>query len=228
VSYNVHQWTGTDGVIAPQRVVKVLKELNADIIGLQETNFSHNGKGFRIQDLAAEMGMKVVTGATLQFENGNYGNVLLTNHPVIRVRRINLSVHTREPRGALDVDLNFNGSTVRIIVTHLGLRAFERRAQVAVLMDSISIGHSDRTIILGDFNFWSPVSIAERQLTNRFGKSPALRTYPARFPMFPLDRIWVNPNKALVETAVHTSPVSKIASDHLPIKATIRFGFSST
>ncbi len=212
-----------DGLHAPERILEVLRELNASIIGLQEINFPHNGNGFRPEDLAAEMRMEIITGPTLHRNKGKFGNVLLTSYPVQRIRRVNLSVYSREPRGALDVDLAVNGSVVRIIVTHLGLRAFERLAEVSILMDSISIGHSDKTIIMGDFNFWLPISVAERRLTNRFGKSPALRTYPSRFPLFPLDRIWVNPHHALVKTSVHASALSKTASDHLPIKAVIRF-----
>ena len=49
--------------------------------------------------------------------------------------KVDLTVYRREPRGALDVDLDIDGRTVRVVVTHLGLLPGERRKQVRRLLD---------------------------------------------------------------------------------------------
>ncbi|HZA56701.1 MAG TPA: hypothetical protein VE616_20825, partial [Candidatus Udaeobacter sp.] len=55
-----------------------------------------------------------------------------------------------------------------------------------------------------------------------FGQAPRLRTFPSRFPVFPLDRIWVSPPSALIRLSIFNTPLTRIASDHLPLKATIQ------
>ena len=40
VTYNIHKCVGLDRLRRPERVVKVLKEIDADIIGLQSTIFN--------------------------------------------------------------------------------------------------------------------------------------------------------------------------------------------
>ena len=129
------------------------------------------------------MNMEVVCGTTLCRDGDDFGNVLLSKFPVIQTRRHNLSVKAREPRGALDVDLLVNGTPVKIVVTHLGLRAFERSLQIEMLLESVSVNDTVCTVLMGDFNVWSPVSMARRHLQKRFGNAPFFRTYPSRFPL---------------------------------------------
>jgi endonuclease/exonuclease/phosphatase family metal-dependent hydrolase len=49
----------------------------------------------------------------------------------------------------------------------------------------------------------------------------ALPTFPSRFPVFALDRILGNPESMVLGIEVHSTPLARIASDHLPIKARI-------
>ena len=55
-SYNIHKYVGIDGVFDPERVAKVIKELKAEIVGLQEIDslFSReeNGAGLILKRLA--------------------------------------------------------------------------------------------------------------------------------------------------------------------------------
>jgi endonuclease/exonuclease/phosphatase family metal-dependent hydrolase len=222
VSYNVHQWIGMDQRYSPERIFEVLHELNADLVGLQEVSLGRNGgKSLRTEVLEKNMNMEVVCGTTLCRDGDDFGNVLLSKFPVIQTRRHNLSVKAREPRGALDVDLLVNGTPVKIVVTHLGLRAFERSLQIEMLLESVSVNDTVCTVLMGDFNVWSPVSMARRHLQKRFGNAPFFRTYPSRFPLFALDRILVTPGHVLTQTTVHRSRTAKVASDHLPVTALI-------
>jgi hypothetical protein len=49
----------------------------------------------------------------------------------------------------------------------------------------------------------------------------ALPSFPARFPLFALDRILANPPDLIAGIEVHDTPLARIASDHLPVKARI-------
>lgn len=145
----------------------------------------------------------------------------LTTWPVLAVRRLDLSVPGREPRGALDVDLNIQGKTARVIVTHLGLRGAERRHQVKRLIAALSIESAGLVIALGDANEWLPAGRPLRTLHAAFGKTRAQRTFPSVLPFLALDRIWVRPKEDLLDVRPHKTPLARIASDHLPLKALI-------
>jgi endonuclease/exonuclease/phosphatase family metal-dependent hydrolase len=74
---------------------------------------------------------------------------------------------------------------------------------------------------MGDLNEWFPPGRPARWLHRHFGWGPAPPTFPSTFPLFALDRILVRPPAALVELRVLRSPQARIASDHLPLRATI-------
>jgi endonuclease/exonuclease/phosphatase family metal-dependent hydrolase len=222
-SYNVHRCVGVDGRQDPERVARVIRELGADIVGLQEVG-SRDGvmeKIRQIEWLAAASGYHSIAGPTIQRSDGDFGNVLLTGGRAREIRRLDLSHPGREPRGAIDVDLDIDGTIVRVLVTHLGLRPGERRFQVKRLLDVLSLEGSRLTVVMGDINEWLPGSRPLRWLHGRLGRAPAMRTFPSFLPLLALDRIWVWPRKALQAIEVHGTPAARIASDHLPIKASI-------
>jgi len=164
-----------------------------------------------------------VAGPTMFSSGGHYGNAVLTSRRATAVRHVSLSVAGREPRGAVDVDLEVDGRTIQLVVTHLGLRRFERVKQVEAILTSVVGAPSGRLIVVaGDFNEWRPGDQSLRPLHARFGRS-RVRTFPSRRPLFAFDRILVEPRDALVSFEVHDSPLARVASDHLPVKAVIEY-----
>lgn len=222
-SYNVHRCVGLDGSQEPDRVARVLRELRADIVGLQEVDSRSDppGQVRQLEQLAAASGYHSIAGPTILRQDGHYGNALLTGGRAREIRRLDLSHPRREPRGAIDVDLDIDGVIVRVIVTHLGLWPGERRFQVKRLLDVLSLEGGNLTVVMGDINEWLPGSRPLRWLHGRLGRAPAIRTFPSFLPLLALDRIWVWPRKALQAIEVHRTPAARIASDHLPIKASI-------
>lgn len=223
-SYNVHGCVGTDGQRDIARVARVIRELGCDTIGLQEVGSHHDGRESvrQLEILARETGMHAVAGATIIMPDRDYGNALLTNRPVLEIRRHNLSYPRCEPRGALDVDLNVSGIVVRVIVTHLGLRPAERRHQVKQLIELLSEYHPERPlVIMGDINEWLPGGRPLKWLHELMDETPARRSYPTWLPLFALDRVWSRPRGSLIAFDVHRTPLSRCASDHFPVKATI-------
>ena len=220
-SYNIHLGIGRDGMFAPQRVAAVLGELDADVIALQEVGFGP-GDFDMFGYLCTYTGYASVPGPTMPRPGGGeYGNALLSRHPVLGVRRIELSIPGREPRGALDVDIDCKGRRMRVVVTHLGLSPAERRNQITRLLSYLDRREATPTILLGDLNEWFLWGRPLRWLRRHFQRTPAPATFPSGRPLFALDRIWVWPRELLQRVAVHSTPLSRIASDHLPVTAVV-------
>lgn len=223
-SYNVHSCIGMDGRCDVPRVAAVIRELECDTVGLQEVIGRHGDKcePQQLEVLAEETGMQAVAGPTLARQTGHYGNGLLTRRRVLAVRRHDLSVDRCEPRGALEVDLEVGAHAVRVLVTHLGLRPRERRAQVKQIVDVLRTTPSEQPLVLlGDINEWLPIGRPLRWLHRSLEQGPAGRTFPVWLPLLSLDRIWVRPRSALASLAVHRSQLARIASDHYPVKARV-------
>jgi endonuclease/exonuclease/phosphatase family metal-dependent hydrolase len=75
------------------------------------------------------------------------------------------------------------------------------------------------TILMGDFNEWRRRRSSLGILEPTFGGGASPRSFPSRRPIFALDRILGWPEGLVSDLAVHTSPVARIASDHLPLTA---------
>ena len=214
-SYNVHACRGTDGRKDAARIAAVIEETGCDTVGLQESDYG-------LDFIARRCGMEAIPGLTLLRHDGPYGNALLTRRRVLAVRRLGFTYSGREPRNALDVDLEVGGETVRVIVTHLGLWPAERRYQVRQILDLLRhTPVSERIVVLGDINEWLPLGRPLRWLNGLFGHSIVERSFPSRWPLLALDRAWVRPRHSLLALKAHRSPLATLASDHLPVKALV-------
>jgi endonuclease/exonuclease/phosphatase family metal-dependent hydrolase len=213
-SYNIHGCVGRGNVRDVARVAEVIRELDCDTVGLQEV--------FGAKELGERTKLTLVEGKPHRWHERHVGNALLTNRPVLAVRHHDWSWPGHEPRAALDVDLEIGGEPVRVIVTHLGLKPYERRFQVGKILDLLKQAPApERLIVLGDINEWLPLGRPLRWLNELLGHSPAERTFPSAWPLFALDRVWVRPRHALLAYSAHRSPLAALASDHLPVKAII-------
>jgi endonuclease/exonuclease/phosphatase family metal-dependent hydrolase len=237
-TYNVHACVGVDGRYDPARIAAVLSELAADIISLQEVGGQRHGGQLSEQAafLAEQTGLQMVAGPDRNYRSSRFGNAILTRFPVLAVRYIDLSVRGCEPRGALDVDLAIGeritspgargGRALRVVATHLGLRGGERRMQTSRLLGALA-GPGDDTrpagdtaiLMMGDLNEWRGRRAGIRALDRELGHAPAPRTFPSWCPILPLDRIYAGPPALVRDVLVHRSPLARLASDHLPLRA---------
>ncbi len=221
-TYNVHGCVGTDGRRDVARVAEVVRELDADIIALQEVVFSSVTETERpVALLSALSDMQAVSAPVERRDGVRLGNVLLTTFPIARRGTLNLDVGSFEPRRALDVRLSTGEADLRVIATHLGLRPAERRRQVKALLSLLRSDAAALTLLMGDFNEWFLRGRPLRWLEAHFGKTRARATFPSRFPVLALDRIWSLPRTSLLESWVHRSARARAASDHLPVIATV-------
>jgi len=219
-SYNIHRCIGTDGRCDPEKVATVIRELRCDPVGLQEVDNTPGAAptSMQLEYLQRSTGLTAIAGLRLTRHLGHYGNALLTGRPVISVRRHDLSVTRYEPRGALDVELDIDGRAVRFVVTHLGLSPGERRKQMQRLLTILSLTPEDEPLVLlGDINEWWPHGRPLRWLHAIFGRPPSAPSFPSRMPFLSLDRIWARPRDSLRLVTAFQTPLSRQASDHLPV-----------
>jgi len=173
-TYNIHRCVGQDGRYDPDRILRVLKELQANVIALQEVD-SREHRGLELLHcLANELGYIPIAGPTLLRHDGHYGNAILTNLDVIRVARLDLSVAGREPRGALDVDLDCHGQALHVVATHLGLWPADRRIQIQPLLKLFKPQSRNLGVLMGDLNEWLLWGRQIRRLQRLFGKARAI------------------------------------------------------
>ena len=219
-SYNVHRAIGRDRRCAPQRILGVLREIDADVVALQEVE-ARDGGADMLAWLGRELGFHSVPGTTLIRHDGHYGNGVLSRFPVRSVVHCDLSWRGREPRAAIATDIELEGRVVRFVATHLGLRPAERRDQVQRLLKLFTDQPYERAILVGDLNEWFLWGRPLRRLHRYFQKTPSPATFPARMPLLSLDRVWTHPRSMLRTLSVHRTPLARLASDHLPLVATL-------
>lgn len=223
-TYNIHRCIGADGRQLPARVAAVIGEIGAVAVGLQEVESS--GAGSRqLDELAERCRMEPIPGPTILRADGEfYGNALLTALPVREIRRVDLTVPGREPRGLLQASLDGPGGDLVVLVTHLGLKRWERRKQVRTVIQVLDDTGGVPLALLGDFNETDWPFRRRTGLRAWFGHTPRPRTFPARLPFLCLDRVWVRPRTGLKVLTVHRSANARVASDHLPVVGEIVLG----
>ena len=223
-TYNVHGCVGTDGRHDPDRIIRVIRELDADVVALQEFTYpSDVALETRTPAVLASLDRyECALGPTRPHRNEHlFGNVVLTRHPIEAVDRIDLSIERREARGAVVMKLRAGDVAVHVLATHLGLTVAERRFQVRQLMEFLNRTQPERLIVLGDFNDWLPGRSVVHALDAALGKPPRVRSFPVWCPILPLDRVWVKPFAALKRLSTHVSPLARRASDHFPVIADV-------
>lgn len=224
-SYNVHKCVGVDRKFDPARTSHVIREIGADVIALQEAD-TRFGERRGLLDLAwmeRETGLFPVPISGVSKAHGWHGNVILFREGLVRdVHQIKLP--GLEPRGALITELELkNGSTFRIIAAHLGLLNRSRQQQARMILDILRSREEHPTVLMGDLNEWR---LGDRSSLNTlatvFGLPAAVPSFPSRLPVLALDRIMANRPGLIDAVETHDSPLARLASDHLPIKAVVK------
>ncbi len=224
-TYNIHGCVGIDRQYNPERVAAVLRDIDADIVCLQEV--SARRRAGRHADqwscFAEATGCRALLGAGLRDRRRRIGNAILTRFPALAVRTIDLSIPGLAPRGAIDADLLVGGRKLRVIATHFGLSALERRLQAGRLIAALAEPHAigpaaaATVLLMGDLNEWRGRGGVVGVFDRRLGPSESARTFPSWMPVLPLDRIYADGPAVLGEIAVCRSPLARLASDHLPL-----------
>jgi predicted phosphate transport protein (TIGR00153 family) len=173
--------------------------------------------------LAKATGLVPVPVSNTHRGHGWHGNLVLVREGAVRRLR-QIALPGLEPRGALVADLDLAMGPVRVVAAHLGLLRHSRLLQVEMLLAHAGDGADRPVVLMGDMNEWRRQG---RSALSRFapGFGPIGRgvpSFPSYFPVLALDRVLVQPEKLVERIEAHDTPLSRLASDHLPVKALIR------
>ena len=227
-TYNVHRCRGLDGRTRPERIARVLRAIDADVVALQEVVGAGPRGGGHAEELGALLGMGWVMAPARQLRGHQFGNAVLSRFPITQHIEHDLSWKTCEPRRVQRVDVALDGCTLHVYNVHFGTAILERTHQAERLAAIVSDRHvAGPKLVLGDFNEWmrgkATQILVEKlnsvDLTNYLRRR---RTYPGVFPILHLDHIYYDGAVDIVGVELARTRLSLVASDHLPLVADVR------
>ncbi|MEH3104706.1 MAG: endonuclease/exonuclease/phosphatase family protein [Sphingomonas phyllosphaerae] len=221
-SYNIRKAIGTDRRRSPERVLQVLREVDADLVALQEADrrFGQRAAVLTPHLLEEHSDWQSVGLGMRATSMGWHGNAILVRKSARIVDCAQLHLPALEPRGAVMADVAIGGATVRIVGMHLDLSGLWRRKQAAAILAHIGADSgSTPTVMMGDLNEWSRAAGCLRDFGTCFRFAETGPSFHARRPIARLDRIMVSPQWRIEACGVHQSAAARVASDHLPIWA---------
>jgi endonuclease/exonuclease/phosphatase family metal-dependent hydrolase len=238
-TYNIHKgFSQFNRRVVLHELRERLRELDADIVFLQEVQGEHEGHVQRHADypagpqhefLADEFWAHHAYGMNSVYDGGHHGNAILSRFPIVQSNNKDVSAHRFESRGLLHCEVEVGGQKVDCLCVHFGLFAKGRRMQKRALIEYVrsTIPEDEPLIIAGDFNDWrdqlSPGlerGIGVRDVFEQYNGRTA-RSYPSRLPLFRLDRIYVR-GLDVQHCEVHTGGKWRRLSDHAALSAQLK------
>ncbi|MGB7373385.1 endonuclease/exonuclease/phosphatase family protein [Pontixanthobacter sp.] len=220
-SYNIHKAIGNDMRRDPARIIAVLREIDADIIALQEADLRIGQRASVLpRALIDDTDWKIVPVATRPRSIGWHGNAILVRRAIEVLNAQAVHLPSLEPRGAVRTDLSVAGSHIRVFGAHLDLSGLRRRAQIkAILGANDALPANYPAVIMGDFNQWGLHTGAMQEFGPAWQSLPLGKSFPSRQPLACLDRIVASAEWRCSASGVHHSAAAAQASDHLPVLA---------
>lgn len=232
LSYNIHKgFTITNQAFILEQIRDALRELNADILFLQEVLGTHDEvpiegwtSSAQFEFLADSVWSHYSYGKNAVYQEGHHGNAILSKFPIKSWSNHRISTNRLEHRGLLKCHVEVPGLGKDLVLanTHLDLTQAGRDKQADMLIRHMLEEGDQPWVLVGDFNDWnkkvSPV--IERQLSSKevfrhlHGDYP--KTFPSFMPMLSLDRVFVHKITPVKAEALNGKRWRKL-SDHLPL-----------
>ncbi len=222
-SYNIRKCIGLDRRRDPERTLNVLREIDADIVALQEADRRFGARQSAIPPLLLRdyTDYRAVALDTRPDSIGWHGNAILVREAVkVRANGI-IPLPTVEPRGAVWADVVVRGVALRVVGMHLDLSGLRRRQQVHTIVAHAQAGCEHPLVLMGDLNEWSTRAGCLRAFGEGLTVLAPGRSFHTRRPVAQLDRIVICDRLHANATGVHRSPMAARASDHLPVWASL-------
>jgi endonuclease/exonuclease/phosphatase family metal-dependent hydrolase len=214
-----------------------VRSTSADVVFLQEVLGSHTAHAERHKNwpdapqyefLADSIWSAYAYGRNAVYTEGHHGNGLLSKFPILSWVNHDISVGKHEKRGLLHCVIRPPGATqdTHLICAHLALRESHRQRQFQMLCDLVcnTIPPSAPLFIAGDFNDWRlrahNVLLRCAGLKEAFVESigRAAKTFPARWPVLKLDRVYFRNARVTNSSVLSMQPWSHL-SDHAALAA---------
>ncbi len=226
-SYNIHKGIGLDRRRDPDRIIAVLREIDADVVALQEADrrFGSRRSVLPLASIDEHTPYRAVSldhagSAGRPLSIGWHGNALLVRRGIEVADAQAVPLPTLEPRGAIRADLVVSGRKLRVVGMHLDLSGLRRRQQVRSILGHLAeCGDDMPTVLMGDLNEWSQHGGCLHEFHHGWRVLNCGRSFPSRRPVAQLDRIVISPDWRILESRVHHSALAARGSDHLPVHA---------
>lgn len=230
-TYNIHKCRGLDGRMRPERIAEVLRDVDAEIVAVQEIlGAGDDLRRDQVHFLCRHLpGYQCVFGENRKHGSAQYGNAIFSRLPIEGSRNYDLTWRGCERRGCLRADIRLPaGGVLHVFNVHLGTAFFERRHQGRVLTANVVRSElRGPRVVLGDFNEWTR-GLATRLLASDLEEPDVQRflrrkkTYPGVLPVLHLDHVYHDRALELQNFYLHRKRPALVASDHLPMVAVFR------
>jgi endonuclease/exonuclease/phosphatase family metal-dependent hydrolase len=222
MTYNIHQGINADLKMDLEAIIGAIQAERPNILMLNEVNRTRATNGYSevLALISAKIGMPYILGNN--YADGQYGNALLTNLPIIEWDNTHFVHNTTETRGVFRVVVDTAGGPITLYGTHLDHIAspkdvrYEQVDEILALWDQ-----NPRSIFLGDLNatpetpeiqqIYAAGFVDVLQATNQEEVFTFWNASPAAG--FRIDHIFVTPD---IEFGAAWVPQTR-ASDHLPV-----------
>jgi endonuclease/exonuclease/phosphatase family metal-dependent hydrolase len=226
LAYNIHHGAGNDEVLDLERIARLIRELEPDLVALQEIDnrTERTGGVAQAAELGRMTGMGSVFGPFMDYRGGEYGMAVLSDLPFVNPTN-HLLPEGAEPRSSLAIRVQLPDGAGELIFAgiHFYRTAEERMAQARRLLHLLE--PEDVPVILaGDFNS-TPDSEVMALIGETFvvpDKGADHFTFRSDRPEREIDFVVYRPADrfTVVESRVIDEPV---ASDHRPLLLVVEF-----
>lgn len=232
ITYNIHKGLSPLGrQLVIGRLREALRHSGADVVFLQEVQGFHQRHALRWprypqgqHHFLAAGHWQAVYGKNAVYRHGHHGNALLSRWPILAHHNHDISAFRFEQRGLLHVILQWHQRPIHALCVHLCLFNQGRQRQLGQLCDYVAthVPADAPLIIAGDFNDWQhrahdllarPLTLVDSFVACH-GK--VARSFPARWPVLPLDRVYVRGWRVKQAQVLSQMPWAEL-SDHAPL-----------
>lgn len=224
-SYNIRKAIGLDRRRNPERTLEVLREIDADVVALQEADrrFGERASAIPPHWFDEHSPYRPLPLALRPHGIGWHGNALLVRRDFAASECTPLHLPAIEPRGAISAAVSVGGICIRIVGMHLDLSGIRRVRQARAVLHHLAHDCAPGpTVLMGDLNEWSANGGCLREFGQHFRDVETGNSFHSRRPVARLDRIFVSRELMVADAGVHRSAAAARASDHLPIWAILR------
>ena len=223
VSYNIRKAVGLDWRRNPHRILGVLAALDPDVAVLQEADRRLGPRRAAIPRrlIEQETDLHAADLAVNDVSLGWHGNAILVRRGLQVGALDRIELPGLEPRGAVMARVAAGAGEIIVIGVHLGLVRTWRRRQLATIRQHLTDDEVSRSVLVGDFNEWSPDTGLE-PLEGAYDVVSPGKTFHASRPSAALDKFAHGRRVCPIATGVDTSLRARRSSDHLPIWVEMR------